>query len=53
MWEIDGVTKSRKDWCSEYGVIETTAIYRVEVKGMTPKEALTTPLETRGRGRVR
>ena len=49
MWEIDGVTKSRKTWCLEYGIGENTAIYRVEVKGMSPKEALTTPLSSQGR----
>jgi hypothetical protein len=52
MWEIDGVTKSRKDWCKEYGVLETTAIYRVDIKGMSPKDALTTPLSTNGRKRL-
>ena len=51
MWEIDGITKSRKDWCMEYGVNETAAIYRVEVKGMSPVEALTTPMSTKGRKR--
>ena len=51
MWEMDGVTKSRKDWCLEYGVNETTAIYRVDVKGMSPAEALTTPMSTKGRKR--
>jgi hypothetical protein len=51
LWDIDGVTKSRKDWCREYGVVEATAIYRVEVKGMSPKEALTAPLSTKGRKR--
>lgn len=51
VWEIDGVTKSRKDWCREYGVNETTAIYRVEVKGMSPVEALTTPMSANGRKR--
>lgn len=50
-WEIDGVVKSRKDWCKDYGLEEQTVIYRVKVKGMSPKEALTTSLSSNGRKR--
>lgn len=50
-WEIDGIVKSRKDWCEDYGMEEQTVIYRVEVKGMSPKEALTTSLSPNGRKR--
>lgn len=51
VWEIDGVVKSRKDWCKEYGLEERTVIYRVNVKGMSPKDALTTSLSSKGRNR--
>jgi hypothetical protein len=51
VWEIDGVVKSRKDWCKEYGLDERTVIYRVNVKGMSPKDALTTSLSSKGRNR--
>ena len=40
LWEIDGICKSCKEWCKEYGILEQTAKYRVNIKGMSPKEAL-------------
>ena len=42
-WVIDGVEKSIIEWCNEYGITVQAALYRVNTKGMTPKEALTTP----------
>ena len=52
IWEINGVTKGIKDWCKEYGLSRQMVEYRVNVKGMSPYEALTTPLTPQGRGRV-
>ena len=42
IWTIDGTTKGIIDWCKEYGLSRQMVEYRVNVKGMTPKEALTT-----------
>ena len=42
LWTIDGVTKHAREWCKHYGILPETAIYRVNIKGMTPKAALTT-----------
>lgn len=41
-WTIDGVTKSRSQWCKEYNVSSSTANGRIDI-GCTPKEALTFP----------
>ena len=43
LWTIDGITKHAREWCKHFGVNPQTAIYRVNVKGMDPKVALTTP----------
>lgn len=43
IWEIDGVKKSAIEWCKEYGRSRAMVEYRVNVKGMSPKEALTIP----------
>lgn len=48
-WTINGVTKDALDWCEEYGVSKQFVDYRVNVKGMTPYEALTTPKQANGR----
>lgn len=40
-YEIDGVKKTQKEWCEEYGVHAATVRYRVSKMGMTLKEALT------------
>ena len=42
-WVIDGVEKSIQEWCAEYGLTVQAVMYRVNNKGMTPKEALATP----------
>lgn len=42
-WAIDGVEKSIQEWCAEYGLTVQSVLYRVNTKGMTPLEALTTP----------
>ena len=43
MWEINGVTKTSKEWCAEYGMNESTVKNRIAKQKMTPLEALTTP----------
>lgn len=43
IWEIDGVKKSAIEWCKEYGRSRAMVEYRVNVKGMSPKDALTIP----------
>lgn len=50
-WEINGVTKTRKEWCIIYGIDLPTAIYRVSVKGMSPLDALTKSKMSAGRPR--
>ena len=50
-WVIDGVEKSVEQWCEEYGMSRNAVLYRVNTKGMSPYEALTTPLSPQGRGR--
>lgn len=50
-WEINGVKKSINEWCEEYGLSRSVVTYRVNVKGMSPYEALTIPLAPQGRGR--
>lgn len=50
-WTIDGVTMSRSEWCKLYGMEEMTVKYRINHKGMTVLEALTTPKEAEGRPR--
>lgn len=47
--EINGVRKSLKEWCDEYGVLAPTVSYRMRVKGMTLEEALTAPKHNQGR----
>lgn len=42
-WIIDGIEKPIKQWCEESEMTVQAVMYRVNVKGMTPKEALTTP----------
>lgn len=41
-WTIDGVTKTRSQWCKENKVSASKANYRISL-GCTPKEALTFP----------
>ena len=41
-WVIDGEEKTVQAWCKEYGITTQAVLYRIN-KGMTPKEALTTP----------
>lgn len=42
-WEIDGVCKPAKEWCSDYGKSYGVAKNRMERYGLTPKQALTFP----------
>lgn len=41
---IDGVTKTRKEWCDEAGISQCCLRHRLKV-GMDPKEALSKPSE--------
>lgn len=45
-WTIDGVTKTRSQWCREYNINTSKAYKRIEI-GCTPKEALTFPTAPR------
>lgn len=46
LFEVDGEWKTKPEWCSIYGVSEPFVTYRMKKKGMTMKEALTTPKQT-------
>ena len=41
--EIDGVVKSKKEWCAEYGISMQLYDYRTKQGGLPPMEALTRP----------
>lgn len=41
--EINGMQKSIKAWCEEYGILRTTVYGRMR-KGMSAKDAITTPI---------
>lgn len=43
MYEIDGIEKTIREWCEEYGVQTQMVWYRMKRKGMTLKDALTVP----------
>jgi hypothetical protein len=43
---IDDVTKTMTEWCEQHG-IRLPAFRQRVIKGMTPEEALTTPLQKR------
>lgn len=47
-WTFDGITKSAEEWCDIFNVGKPMVMYRVNVKGMEPFEALTLPV-TRGK----
>lgn len=42
-WTIDGITKSCREWCHEYGMSYACAYKRIKNYGLTPKQALTFP----------
>lgn len=42
-WEINGVKKSKKEWCREFKINFSTVQARLK-KGISPLEALTTPI---------
>ena len=44
-WTFEGVTKSAENWCAIFNVSVPMVMYRVNKKGMTPFEALTTPVK--------
>ena len=41
---VGGVTKPLSAWCLEYGIGSKTVLYRMKHRGMTPEQAITTPL---------
>lgn len=45
MVEIDGRLQCVSDWCQELGINRMTVYHRIQVRGMTPVQALTTPLD--------
>lgn len=51
MWTINGKTMNAKWWCKYYGTGYQFVLYRVNVMGMTPYEALTYPKRKSGRPR--
>lgn len=44
-WTFEGITKSAENWCAIFNVSVPMVMYRVNKKGMTPFEALTTPVK--------
>lgn len=51
LWTIDGIEKSAREWCEEYGMSYESVMYRIKANGMTVYEALTTPKVMDGRPR--
>lgn len=51
LWTIDGIEKSAREWCEEYGMSYESVMYRIKANGMTVYEALTTPKVMEGRPR--
>jgi very-short-patch-repair endonuclease len=45
---INGITKTKKAWCEEYGVWTATVNYRMKKMGMTFEEALTAEKKSEG-----
>lgn len=43
-WTFEGVTKSASDWCEIFNVSVPMVLYRVNEKGMSPFDALITPV---------
>lgn len=41
---INGVTKTLREWCPEYGISYATAWKRIRKMGWSPADAVTTPL---------
>lgn len=41
--EIDGVVKSKKEWCAKYGISLEAVRYRMKTLGMTFEQAVTLP----------
>lgn len=41
---IDDVTRPLSEWCELYGIGSKTVLYRLKHRGMSHKEAITTPL---------
>jgi|SRR4051794_21510913 hypothetical protein len=47
MLEYEGETKHILDWCAQFGIGRSALSYRLNVKKMTPKEALEMPYKAR------
>ena len=47
-YDIDGVSKTMKQWCDCYGISTVAVKYRMETLGMDIKTALTTPKTRKG-----
>lgn len=45
---INGVTKTKREWCEEYGIWQATVDYRMKHRGMSFEEALTAEKMTSG-----
>lgn len=50
-WTIDNVTKSRYEWCEEYGISVSAVERRMRCHGLSLKQALSLPKVKAGRGR--
>ena len=50
-WVIDGISKTREEWCKEYNIGLPAVLYRINKKNMPIGQALKTPKETLGRPR--
>lgn len=48
--EIGGRLQCMSDWCTELGIGFTTVFGRIHIQGMTPVQALTTPVNPDWRG---
>lgn len=49
VWTINGETKTAAEWCRQYDIKYHTVNWRIKKCGMTPFEALTTPLRGKER----
>lgn len=52
-WTIGNEVKDTREWCEIFGISYETAMYRINHKGMSVYEALTTPKMAKGRNKKR
>lgn len=50
-WKINGIEKTREEWCKEYGISLPTVLYRINKKKMSIIDALTAEKMCEGRPR--